>query len=256
MKTLTSILAVLLLISVALNVWWYYNPHIEKQKGEIVYLPNEKEPTIIYKLTDGNQSATVAIVNDYKRKIANAQELLVKVKSIPDLENQKQISQLTAVNANLELKLSEKDLAINDKDKQVKEWRDKFNTVNVNNSTNDISVISEVSPVIAVTAKRDKFYSPKISYTVITSENPAVKFYGVESYTFKNPKQKDFLELNLKVQGLYLDKQIIPYGGAELLFNPDGKLKPIVGYGYFYNNGTGKILPYWMAGLQFNVIRF
>ena len=256
MKTLTSILAVLLLISVALNVWWYYNPHIEKQKGEIVYLPNEKEPTIIYKLPDGNQSATVAIVNDYKRKIANAQELLVKVKSIPDLENQKQISQLTAVNANLELKLSEKDLAINDKDKQVKEWRDKFNTVNVNNSTNDISVISEVSPVIAVTAKRDKFYSPKESYTVITSENPAVKFYGVESYTFKNPKQKDFVELNLKVQGLYLDKQIIPYGGAELLFNPDGKLKPIVGYGYFYNNGTGKLFPYWMAGLQFNLIRF
>lgn len=94
------------------------------------------------------------------------------------------------------------------------------------------------------------------SYTVITSENPSVKFYGLESYQFKNPRQKDFVELNLKIQGLYLNENIIPYGGAELLFNPDGRLKPIVGYGYFYDRFSGKIYPYWMGGLQFNLLRF
>lgn len=88
-----------------------------------------------------------------------------------------------------------------------------------------------------------------------TSENPPVKFYGVESYQFKNPKQKDFMELNAKVQGLYFPKQmIVPYVGAELIFNPDGRLKPVIEYGYFYDNKN--LYPYWVGGVQVNVIRF
>ena len=255
-KLLTTILSVLLLFSVSLNVYWYFYPNIEKIKGETVYLPGEKKETVVYRLPEGNQSATVQNIPDYDRATAAARELLATVKGIPDLENEKKITQLIASNMKLELSLSEKDLALNDKEKQIKTWSDKYNSITVDNLNNTSSVMSEVNPKIATVEKREKFYLPKESYTVITSENPSIKFYGIESYQFKNPRQKDFVELNLKVQGLYINKQIIPYGGAELLFNPNGKLKPIVGYGYFYNNGSGKLFPYWIAGLQFNLIRF
>lgn len=255
MKNLTSkILLILLVISVGFNLYQYYFPTVEKVKGEIVYLPGEKQSTIVYKLPDGSQSATVKVEQQYEKQTASAKELINEVKNIPDLEKEKEITNLMVAKMKLELNLSEKDLAINDKEKEIKKWKDKYNSIEVNNLTNEVKSISEVSPKIATTEKREKFYKPKESYTTITSENPAVKFYGVESYQFKNPKQKDFVELNLKVQGLYLNDMLIPYGGAEVLFNPDGKLKPIVGYGYFYQGN--KLYPYWLAGLQFNLLRF
>lgn len=255
-NTVSTILLGLLVVSIGFNLYQYYFPRVEKQKGDIIYLPGEKESTIIYRLPEGNQSATVKQTEDYAKKTQNAQDLIASVKGIPDLENEKKITQLIAANMKLQLDLTAKDMTLNDTEKQRKTWEDKYNSVTVDNSNNTASVISEVSPKIATVDKRDKFYLPKETYTVITSENPAIKFYGLESYQFKNPRQKDFVELNLKVQGLYLNEIIIPYGGAELIFNPDGKLKPIAGYGYFYNNHDAAFYPYFMAGLQFNLIRF
>lgn len=251
---MNKILIGLLIVSVGLNAYLINFPKIKSIKGETVFVPSGKESTIVYKLPDGNQSATVKIINDYKRELDNSKRLIERVKSIPDLENEKRITSLLEAKMKLELNLGEKDLAINDKEKQIKEWKDKFNRINVNNETNVVSVVSEVSPKIATTSKRDGFLKPKENYTTITSENPSVKFYGVESYQFKNPKQKDFLELNLKLQGLYVDETLTPYGGAELLFNPDGKFKPIVGYGYFYKEN--KLFPYFLGGIQYNLIRF
>lgn len=241
----------LLILSVGLNAYLIKFPKIKK---ETVIVPGAKESTIVYKLPDGNQSATVKIINDYKRELQNSKRLVERVKGIPDLENEKKLASIIEAKMKLELNLSEKELAINDKEKQIKEWKDKFNRINVNNETNVVSVVSEVSPKIATTSKRDGFLKPKETYTTITSENPSVKFYGVESYQFKNPKQKDFLELNLKLQGLYVDETLTPYGGAELLFNPDGKFKPILGYGYFYKEN--KLVPYFLGGMQYNLIRF
>lgn len=256
MNTVIKILAIFLLISIGVNIWQWINPRTIKAKAEIVYLPGEEKKVIIYSLPDGNQSATVQNSKEYEKATKEARELLETVKSIPDLENEKKITSLISANMKLELGMSEKDMAINDKEKELKQWKDKFNTINLNNNSNEITVSSEVSPKIATTEKREKFYLPKQNYTVITSENPAVKFYGLESYTFKNPKQKDFVELNLKLQGLYFNESLIPYGGVELLFNPDGKFKPIFGYGYFYNNSVQIFEPYFMGGIQYNLIRF
>lgn len=252
MKNLiTSILAVLLMLSAGLNVYWYYWPRVEKQKGETVYLPGKNTETVIYE-----KSATAKTQKDYERKSQNAKELVASVKGIPDLENEKKITQLIATNMKLQLDLTAKDMTLNDAEKQRKTWEDKYNSVKVDNSNNTASVTAEVSPKIATVEKRDAFYKPKETYTVITSENPSIKFYGVESYQFKNPKQKDFVELNLKINGLYIDKIIIPYGGAELLFNPDGKIKPSAGYGYFYDHISRTFVPYWALGLQYNLITF
>lgn len=257
MKNLTTtILAALLLLSVGLNIYWYVWPRVKELPGKTVYLPGEKKETIIYKLPDGNQSATVQNVQDYKRATSAARELLATVKGIPDLENQKRITSLLSAQARLELSLSEKDMALNDKDKQIKTWSDKYNSVTVNNSTNTVTSSSEVNPKVATVEKREKFYLPKETYTVITSENPAVKFYGMESYTFKNPKQKAAFELNIQGRGLYLNGEIIPYGGAQAVFNPDGRVRYIVEHGYYYQAQQNKAYPYWLGGLQLNILKF
>ena len=159
MKNLTSkILLFLLLISVGVNVYWYFHPRIENVKGETVYLPGEKKETIVYKLPEGNQSATVQTVQDYNRATAAARELLAKVKSIPDLESEKKITSLMEAKTRLELSLSEKDLALNDQQKQIKTWQDKYNSVTVNNADNSVKTSSEVNPRVATVEKRDKFY--------------------------------------------------------------------------------------------------
>lgn len=256
MKTLFKIVSVIAIISLGVNIWQWYNPRVVIGDGKVVYMPGAEIPAIVYDLPNGTQSVTVKNSPEYKQATQQAQEMKELVKYIPDLENTDKIASLTQAKMQLELKLSEKDMTLNDLQKQRKTWEDKYNSVTVDNSTNDVAVTSEVSPIIATVDKREAFYKPKESYTVISSPNTSVKFYGLESFTFKNPKPKDFVELNLKLEGLLLNKSVIPFGGAELVFNPDGKLKPVIGYGYYYDNASGKPIPYWAGGLQFNLLRF
>lgn len=251
---LTTALIVVLLLSLGGNVWQYYSPRTIK--GETVYVESDDGPaTAITNLPDGNQSATSEIKKDYKRKEASAKELLNMVKDIPDLQDASKITQLTSVNASLLLQLSDKDMVVDDKDKQIKEWKDKFNSVKVDNANNKVDVNSEVSPKIANSEKREHWFAEKIPYTTITSENPAIKFYGVESYTFKNPKQKNFLELNVNAQGVYIDKSIFPNANAEIIFNPDGFFRPFIGYGYIYDYNSGKMIRFGNAGFKINLIK-
>lgn len=249
-------MGIALLVSIGANIWQYYHPREITGKGKVVYLPGEEKKVIVYDLPDGTQSATVKASQEYRQATKEARELLATVKSIPDLENTEKIASLTKANMQLQIDMDASKMTVNDLEQQKKTWVDKWNTVSVDNSKNTSSVISNVDPIVATVEKREKFYKPKDFYTVITSENTSAKFYGMESYTFKNPRQKDFVELNLVVQGLVLNKTVIPYGGAELVFNPDGKLKPIASGGYFYDHISGKFYPYWSLGAQFNLIRF
>lgn len=259
---LTTALVIALLFSLGANFWQYYNPRTIIGKGQTVYVENGDKPTTsITNLPTGNQSATAETRKDYNRKEASAKELLSMVKGIPDLENAKQITQLTSVNASLELALSEKDMILNDKDKQIKEWKDKYNSVKVDNLLNKVDVISEVSPKIANSEKREHWFAPKIPYTTITSENPAIKFYGVESYTFKNPQTKNLLELTLNVDTgqFFFDSNLSPglrfYDSEiELTFNPDGKLR------FFGNTGLRTYdfkttSPYYQVGIKYLIIK-
>lgn len=255
-KLLSSLLLVLLSLSVGLNVYWYFFPRTEQVPGKTVYLPGVENPADIYDLKDGTQSVTAKMEKQYAGPKQNAKELVSSVKGIPDIEKEKQITELIAAKMKLELSLGEKDMAINDKDKQVKQWQDKFNSITVDNSTNTASVISEVSPRIVTTEKRDGLFSPKESYTILTSENPAVKFYGLESYSFKNPKTKDFVRLNGKIQGFYLNETITPYGGLELVFAPDSRISPNISAGYFYHSETGRVYQFFSGGIQFNILKF
>lgn len=255
MKTLISILSIALLISLGINFYQFKFPHIKNIEGKMVYLPNERPPTIIYQTKDGVSVAVAKTIKDYSRNLENANELLKHVNSIPGLENTKQITTLTAVNSKLQVDLTEKDLVLNDAIAQTKIWKDKFNSIEINNVTNEAKATAEVSPKIATTEKRTGFLQPKETFTTVTSENPSVKFYGVESYQFKNPRHKDFLEVNAKIQGIYIKPYLVPSGGLELVLNPDGKLIWFGGYSYYYDMVNNKFVPYISAGLKYNLLR-
>lgn len=259
MNTLIKVLSIALLVSVVGNVWQYFNPRVKHLKGEVVYIPGSNDkPAIVYELPDGNQAIVGKNKKEYVEATEEATKLVNSVKSIPELEDAGKIIALTNTISKLELELTEKNMTLNDKENDRKKWEDMYNTISVDNKTNVATVVSEVSPKIATVEKRESFLGPKENYTVVTSENPSVKFYGLESYTFKNPKQKDFMELNLKVQGLYFDKTkvLVPFAGAEIIFNPDGRIKPVGGYGYYYDHISGSLIPYFMGGLEFNILRF
>lgn len=259
MNTLIKVLSIALLVSVVGNVWQYFHPRVKHLKGEVVYVPGSNDkPAIVYELPEGNQAIVGKNKKEYKEATEEATKLVNSVKSIPELQDAGKIIALTNTVSKLELELTEKNMTLNDKENDRKKWEDMYNKVSVDNKTNVATVVSEVSPKIATVEKRETFLGPKENYTVVTSENPSIKFYGLESYTFKNPKQKDFLELNVKLQSLYFNKTkvLVPFAEAEIIFNPDGKIKPVGAYGYYYENLSGKLVPYWMLGLEFNILRF
>lgn len=260
-KILTISLAIALLISIGVNFYQYHYPR-KIDSLNTVFVNNGNQPvTKITELPAGNQAATAQIQKDYEIKEAKAKELLQVVKSIPELEDEKKITQLTEAKAFLELQLNEKDLVLNDKDKQIKEWKDKFNSIKVDNSTNQVNVNSEVSPKIASSEKREHWFSPKIPYITITSENPAIKFYGLESYTFKNPQKKNLLELtfNADTGQFFNDSRFDPglrfYDSElELTFNPDGKFRIFGNAGLrTYNFKTSS--PYYQLGIKYLLIK-
>lgn len=267
MKNLVIILSTALLFSLLGNWYQYRFPRIIPNKPDLVFrtTPNAP-PTTVYNLPQGNQSATANAVQQYKEKSEKAQELIdLVVAENPGIEKAKEVETITKVKANLELKLTEKDLIISEKDQliakkdeQIKYWesKDKFNKVTVNNATNDVTVNSEIAPIIATSAKRPKWYKPKENFITITSPNPFVKFYGIESYRFKNPDRKDLVNLSAEIGGRYFLKPNNPlqvFAGIRGTFNPDGKFQPSILGGYVYDPITGKMEPMAEARLNYTI---
>lgn len=256
MKTTLIICLTLLSLSVGFNFYQYYFPRTVNIPGKTIIVPGAKESTVVYQMPGGNEAATSKVIQDYKEKTIEAKQMVAEVKTIPGLESAKDITAITEAKMKLEIELNAAKMTINDVQNEKKTWEDKFNKITVDNKNNIASSISEVSPKIVQSEKREKFLQPKVPYTTITSENPSAVFYGVKSYTFKNPQQKDFLELNLKAQAIYLNKEVTPFAGLELIFNPDGRFKYVGGAGYFYDVKSGTLVNYFSGGINFNLVRF
>lgn len=258
MKIINYILLGLLLIAVGISVYMFYNPKIEKIYVQI----KPKAEIITVKRSDGGYIQTIEKVptsqptevlsKDY---ITYVNDTLVKALN-KGLAYKVEVQNLTKINAMLKDSLSKKNVVINSVNKDVIAWKTKYIEIQSNSKDSTVKYTYNAQLDIVDYAKKESLFGGKKQYVAVSSPDKNLKINNVDNFTKAIKTPKDFVELNLKVQGLYLNKRIIPYGGAELLFNPDGKLKPIAGYGYFYENQTGKLLPYWMAGLQFNLIRF
>lgn len=253
MKTSTKILLGLLLVCLGVIFWLWKHPKTEKE-----YVPiagKTPPPEIVYSnAKNGNQVAT--FINPkpvLEPEKAASEDLLNTVKNINELENAK-IIELTKVVTELKLQLTEKNLAVNDAEKQVKMWKDKFNEVTVDNANNTVAVKSDVSPIMVEYEKRPKWYKSKVGYVSITSENPSIVFNGVEKYEAPKKEVKDIFELTFDANtGNYVynskPKDGIRFYDASLnlTINPDGKFRPYVfagtntynlnNYAFFYGVG-------------------
>lgn len=262
MSKMTKLLSGLLIGAIAFNAWQYYNPKVEHK-----YIPVSGKtplPEIIYSTSEsGANVATIKTPEPVlKPEAVASEELLNTVRNLKEVDSKSKITELTRVISNLELKLYEKDLVINDKENQRKVWQDKFNKVSVDNNLNTVEVLAEVSPVTVGYEKRERWFKAKDSFTAITSENPSIVFHGVEKYTVKNKEVKNFVEVTLEAEvgQFYHDTKHIKglknYDGMlNMTFNPDGKLRPFIKAGYRTYN-FDYYSPYYSIGLKYLVFKF
>lgn len=256
MKIINYITVGFLAICIVIIAWLYFNPKVEKvyvqikPKAEIIYVEKESGGNIAtVEKTPSNNVAEV-LSNDY---INYVNDTLVKALN-KGLKYKLEVQQLTKVNAVLKDSLTKKNVVIKNVNRDVIAWKTKYIDIeaNVKDSTAKYTYNAQLD--IVDYDKKESLFGKRKQYVAISSPDKNLKINNVENFTKAIKTPKDFLELNLKVQGLYLDKTFIPYGGAEIIFNPDGRLKPIIGYGYFYQSDN--LYPYLLGGLQFNVLKF
>lgn len=262
MNTFTKILLALFLVSLGVLWWKFEHPTIEKE-----YVPTAGKippPKVIYTTSKtGTQVATIKTPAPVLEpaKVAS-EELLNTVKNIEEIDKDAKITELTKISTELKLQLDAKSMALNDAEKQIKVWKDNYNSVTVDNLNNTVAVHSEVSPVIVGYEKRPKWYKAKESYTSITSNNPAIMFNGVETLKVPNKQVKNFLELTFDADtGQYFyDREFIKglmfYDASlNVIFNPDGRIRPYINVGTrTYNFKTQS--PYWSGGLKILITKF
>lgn len=255
-KLFTYILIGLLLIVAGFALWLWFNPKIDK-----VYVQIKPKPEIIYtNKPDGGTIATIetqiadlpaeTLSQDY---IKYVNDTLVPALN-KGLQYKAEVSQLTRINAALKDSLTKANINAKNARKDVIEWQTKYITIAANPKDSTINYAYNAQLDIAEYSTKETLFGDKKTYISVTSPDKNFRINGVENFTKPVKVPKDFVELNVKLNGIYLDKTLTPYMGAELMFNPDGRLKPAVGYGYFYTNGI--LIPYWSAGMQLNLIRF
>lgn len=258
MKLGNKILIGLLIIAVGFILWLYFNPKIEKvyvqikPKAEIVFVERGDGGNIATVEKTPSNNASEVLSQDY---ITYVNDTLVKALN-KGLAYKVQVQNLTKINAQLKDSLSRKDVVINTVNKDVIAWKTKYIQIESNVKDSTVKYAYNAQLDIVDYSKKTSLFGAKKQYIAVSSPDKNLRINNVENFTKDIKTPKDFAELNLKLQGLYINKQIIPYGGAELLFNPDGRLKPIVGYGYFYDNNLKKLYPYVLGGLQLNLITF
>lgn len=246
----------LLVIACGVIAWFWFNPKVEQ-----VYVKIKPTPQIIY--TEREDGGTIATIESQiadvpaetlsEKYIGYVNDTLVPALN-KGLQYKAEVSQLTRINAALKDSLTKANINAKNARKDVIEWQTKYITIAANPKDSTVKYAYNAQIDIAEYSKKETLFGDKKTYISVTSPDKNFRINGVENFTKPVKIPKDFVELNVKLNGIYLDKTLTPYMGAELMFNPDGRLKPAVGYGYFYTNGV--LIPYWSAGMQLNLIRF
>lgn len=246
----------LLIIACGVIAWFWFNPKVEQ-----VYVKIKPTPQIIY--TEREDGGTIATIESQiadvpaetlsEKYIGYVNDTLVPALN-KGLQYKAEVSQLTRINAALKDSLTKANINAKNARKDVIEWQTKYITIAANPKDSTVKYAYNAQLDIAEYSKKETLFGDRKSYIAVTSPDKNIKINGVENFTKAVKVPKDFMELNVKLNGIYLEKTLTPYMGAELMFNPDGRLKPAVGYGYFYTSGI--LVPYWSAGIQLNLIRF
>ena len=192
--------------------------------------------------------------------------ILTKLKNM-EIEKSK-VENIIKINQELQLKLTEKDMILDDKEKELKKWKTKFDEVTVDNKNNTVEVKSDVSPIITQEYKRNRIFGPKETVISVSSNNPNLYFEGATKFEIIPRDKKAFFELSVDVNTGKLMYQV-PYsqglryynGMLKLEFNPDGTLRPYL-YGgantflpeYFYRSSVWT--SYLGVGLNVKILKY
>lgn len=258
MKILIYILAGLLLITGGIALWLWFNPKIETKN-----VPSNQPPEIEYiTKPDGGSIAVIdkQIGDEPAQTLSEGYVQYVNDTLVPALDKglryKAQLTELTRINAILKDSLNRKNVVLNNAKRDVIEWKSKYITIAANTKDSTVQYTYNAQIDIAEYNRKESLFGENKPYIAVTSPDKNLRINGMENYSKELKPVKNFIELNLKLEGLLLNKSVIPFGGAELVLNPDGKLKPVIGYGYYIDPPSGKLIPYWAAGLEFNLIRF
>lgn len=259
MNKISSYIVVgLLIVAIGAVLWLWFNP-----KKETEYLTSNTPPEIEYiTKPDGGSIAVIGKRIDIAPEKTLSEKYVSYVNDtlVPALDKglkyKAQLTELTRINGVLKDSLSKKNVVLNTVKRDVIEWKTKYITIAANPIDSTVKYSYDAQIDIAEYERKESLFGSKKPYIAVTSPDKNLRINGMENYTKALKPSKDFLEFNAQVQALIVNKAIIPYGGAELVFNPDGRLKPIASGGLFYENMSRKFFPYWSIGLQLNLIRF
>ena len=220
------ILSILLVLSLGANYLLF------QKKTDVI----SENPKNVFTEKSKSSTGTDVIKTNQVYRVETIKQIPVPIvktiETIKDVDLSK-VDEVIKINQELNLKLKEKDLVLNDKENEIKQWKDKFNNIIVNNKENSAEVKSEVSPIITQEFKRESFLGPKQTIITVNSENPSVTFNGAEKYEIKAKQRKAIFDLSADIStGKYIYRtsysQGLQYYNASLKleFNPDGILRP------------------------------
>ncbi len=255
MKVINYILLVLLLIALGIIGWLYFNPKIER-----VYVQIKPTPEIVYIEKKGGSSiATIPqqTASEPEQTLSENYIRYVNDTLKPALEEglkyKVKFEQLTRANATLQDSLSRKNVVLNNVKKEVITWKTKYVEISVNPTDSTANYRYNAVLDVANYGRKRHLFSGKENYISISSPDKNLTINGVENFTRSFSAPHNFLELNILVHGTYFDGRIRPHANAEVLFNPDGRIRPFAGYGYIYSDNV--FTPIIVGGLKFNVIK-
>lgn len=257
-KLFTYILIGLLLIVAGFALWLWFNPKIDK-----VYVQIKPKPEIIYtNKPDGGTIATIEtqIADVPAETLSQDYIKYVNDTLVPALNKgvryKAEVTQLTRINAALKDSLTKANINAKNARKDVIEWQTKYITIAANAKDSTVNYAYNAQLDIAEFSRKESLFGEKKTYISVTSPDKNFRINGVENFTKEIKDKKDWLRLSGKIQGLYINDAITPYGGLELVFAPDSRLSPNIGAGYFYNPSTGQMIQFFSGGIQFSIFKF
>lgn len=254
MKTISYILAALLIAAIGYIGYLNMNPQVKE-----VYIKAKPLPAQIVTVTKDQKTTIIKDADPADKPEATLSKErwdYIEKEVLPALAEgakyKAQVEEITAINAQLKGELAKKEVQMQQVERDVIRWKSKYIEIAANTKDSTVNYTYNADLTVTKYNQKQSLFSPRESYVAITSADKNLRINSVERYVQKVKPDADLLEINGTAGAFYTDK-IFPYGAFEARFFPDGRVVPFVNYGYYLN---GKWLPFYGAGVTYNIIRF
>lgn len=233
-KGLNYFIVIGFVVSLGYIVFLYFNPKIEQ-----VYI--QAKPTIKIVFVERSDSTKVAKTTIPQSDLAEEMIGLEKTKEmyerlIPEIKDYKrEVAMLTEIRSNLEGKLTEKDILIQNLNKQPATdgkqpdttWKGEYMTITHDSGAKSVAYQYNSVLQLAMTKKKD-------SVSIFASSpDKNNKINGMDTYVqkFNIPKRFSEIVMDVSLGKMNLNKDftgLVGNGRLKWKFNPDGKFRPYI----------------------------